>query len=500
MSGARLCILADPPGPRELPVPDLRAIPAVPTSVTAFVGRTRRGPLDRTVAVSSYGEFASVFGGPWEGSELPVAVRDFFDNGGTDAVVARLHRPSGATSRAGLALGGLALEAADEGAWGNELYARVDHEGGDDRFRLSVRDGSTGALEIFEDLGVVPADPRPVTAVLAQESRLVRVRAPAATRPDVTAELPFAGGSDGLALDDDAFVASGLQAAERGLYLLEQADDVDLLVIPPYSAAGGVGPEVIAAAAEYCEERRAILLVDPPPAWRSVADVLAAGDGMAQVLGTAGPNAAAFFPRIRRGDTSSVEGLGSPSGAVAGVIARTDARRGVWTAPAGADATLQGVRSLEIALPDADIARLASIGVNALRALPGREPVVWGARTLEGGDGSASDWRYLPVRRLALFIEESLDRGTRWAVFEPNDEALWSRIRADAGAFLQGLFRQGALRGGTASQAYVVRCDGSTTTQADVDLGVVNIVVGFAPLRPAEFVTVRLQQLAGQPC
>ena len=159
---------------------------------------------------------------------------------------------------------------------------------------------------------------------------------------------------------------------------------------------------------------------------------------------------------------------------------------------------LAGVDGLAVALPDGDIRRLAAVGVNALRALPGAGPVVWGSRTLHRGDADP-EWTYLPVRRLALFIEESLDRGTRWAVFEPNDEALWGRIRRDVEAFLATLFRQGALEGPTPQQAYFVRCDRTTTTQADVDRGIVNVVIGFAPLRPAEFVVVRLQQLAGQP-
>ena len=483
-------------------MPDQPGIAAAPTSTTAFVGRTRRGPTDRAVAVGSYAEFERVYGGSWEGSALPASVRDFFTNGGRNAVVARLYRPDGAgSSRATLALGTLELEAADEGEWGNELVARIDHEVDEHLFTVSVRDGAGGTVETFDDLSVSPAHPRFVAAVLEAQSRLVRVSALGAERPDATPDLAAASGSDGQPLDDDDFVGSGLQAAERGLYLLEQADDVNLLVIPPYSADGGVGTEVVAAAAEYCEERRAVLLVDPPPGWRSVADVVAAAEqGFERTLGTAGPNAAMFFPRVRRIDALPGEGLVAPSGAVAGVIARTDVVRGVWTAPAGKEATLDGVRSLAVELPDGDVARLASVGVNALRTLPSAGPVVWGARTLQGADRSASEWRYLPVRRLALFIEESLDRGTRWAVFEPNDEALWSRIREDADRFLAGLLLQGALRGGTPREAYVVRCDSTTTTQADVDRGVVNIVVGFAPLRPAEFVIVRLQQLAGQPC
>jgi phage tail sheath protein FI len=188
----------------------------------------------------------------------------------------------------------------------------------------------------------------------------------------------------------------------------------------------------------------------------------------------------------------------APCGAVAGVIARTDAQRGVWKAPAGLEATLSGVSKLSVVLGDADVGELNPLGINSLRTMPGRLRVVWGARTIEGHDQSASEWKYVPVRRTALFIEESLYRGTRWVVFEPNDEPLWAEIRLKVGAFLQNLFRQGAFQGTTPREAYFVKCDGETTTQTDINLGRVNIVVGFAPLKPAEFVVIKIQQMAGR--
>jgi phage tail sheath protein FI len=183
---------------------------------------------------------------------------------------------------------------------------------------------------------------------------------------------------------------------------------------------------------------------------------------------------------------------------VAGVIARTDSARGVWKAPAGLDATLRGVPDLSVRLSDQENGLLNPLGINCLRSLPPAGRVVWGARTAVGADVLASDWKYLPVRRLALYIEESLFRGTRWVVFEPNDEPLWGQIRLSVGSFMHELFRQGAFQGATPRDAYRVRCDADTTTQADRDLGVVNIEVGFAPLKPAEFVVIRLQQMAGQ--
>jgi hypothetical protein len=140
---------------------------------------------------------------------------------------------------------------------------------------------------------------------------------------------------------------------------------------------------------------------------------------------------------------------------------------------------------------------LNQVGLNCLRSFPVTGHVLWGARTLAGADALASEWKYVPVRRLALFLEESLYRGTQWVVFEPNDEPLWAQIRLNIGAFMQNLFRQGAFQGSSPRDAYFVKCDRETTTQNDIDRGIVNIIVGFAPLKPAEFVVIKIQQMAG---
>jgi phage tail sheath protein FI len=188
----------------------------------------------------------------------------------------------------------------------------------------------------------------------------------------------------------------------------------------------------------------------------------------------------------------------APAGAIARDNARTDATRGGWKPPAGLDARVDGVSELSVPLTDLEIGRLNPLGVNCLRFAPGAGHVVWGARTRDGNDRNASEWKYVPVRRTALFLEESLYRGTQWVVFEPNDAPLWAQIRLNVGAFMNNLFRQGAFAGTTPKEAYFVKCDAETTTQDDVNLGVVNIIVGFAPLKPAEFVVITLQQLAGQ--
>ena len=188
-----------------------------------------------------------------------------------------------------------------------------------------------------------------------------------------------------------------------------------------------------------------------------------------------------------------------PSGAVAGIFARTDNTVGVWKAPAGLDTFLTSVSELELTLTDEEIGQLNELGVNCLRKVPPRGIVIWGSRTLVNKDTNSepfSFWKYIPIRRLALFIEESLYRGTQWVVFEPNDEPLWSKIRVNVGNFMRDLFMKQALHGTKSQEAYFVKCDGETTTQADIDNGIVNIIVGFAPLKPAEFVIIKIQQIA----
>ena len=243
-----------------------------------------------------------------------------------------------------------------------------------------------------------------------------------------------------------------------------------------------------------------MLIVDPPAAWNEASDVTATAVDAVISQGDAVTNAALYFPRIQLADPLRENRLGTfaPGGAVAGVYARTDTARGVWKAPAGLDASLVGVAALTVSLTDGENGDLNPRAINALRTFPQFGRVVWGARTLRGADALASEWKYIPVRRTALFIEESLYRGTQWVVFEPNDEPLWSQIRLNVGAFLQTMFRQGAFQGRSPAEAYFVKCDSETTTQADINLGVVNIHVGFAPLRPAEFVVIQIQQMAGQ--
>jgi phage tail sheath protein FI len=306
---------------------------------------------------------------------------------------------------------------------------------------------------------------------------------------------PLAGGADGTAPQSPDFVGSA--ADKTGINALRDVDDVNLLCLP--EVAGFDTDELVGVLAEaerLCVDKRMLLLVDPPSTWTSLDAVRA---HLPELDSLRSSYAALYLPGIEITDplTGRLKTL-PPSGAVAGVMARTDAERGVWKAPAGTEARLTGVRALTVPLTDPENGLLNPLGVNCLRVFPIVGPVVWGARTLEGADALASQWKYVPVRRLALMIEESLYRGTKWVVFEPNDERLWGQIRLNVGAFMQTLFRQGAFQGASAREAYFVKCDKDTTTQDDINRGVVNILVGFAPLKPAEFVIVKIEQLAGQ--
>jgi uncharacterized protein len=495
----------------------VRTITGVATSITAFIGAARRGPIDTPIRVQSFAEFERKFGGLWRESPMTYAVSHFFQNGGSDALIVRV--AGGTATAATGAADTLNLVAASVGEWGERLRVRVDHDtrpevGTEQLFNLTVLDPGLGTTERFLNVSVLPAHPRFITKVLQEESNLVRVTgAVPGAKPGATAAAPNdplppgsiafnTDGGDGGGISDADVSAATLEGSKRGLWALEKADIFNLLCIPPFSFTGDVGAQTRSAAAVYARTRRAFYIADPLVVWDEPSDLLSGGNsvdgatwGMART-----DSAAVYFPRLRMPDPLQEGRLSdfAPCGAMAGVFARTDTERGVWKAPAGIDATLNGVAELTVKLTDGENGQLNPAGVNCLRAFPEIGRVVWGARTLRGADSLASEWKYIPVRRLALFIEESLFRGTKWVVFEPNDEPLWAQIRLNVGAFMQNLFRQGAFQGRSPREAYFVKCDRETTTQNDINLGIVNIVVGFAPLKPAEFVVIKLQQMAGQ--
>ncbi len=378
----------------------LHPIIGVPTSITAFLGRAKFGPVNEPTTVSSFADFERRFGGLWEDGPMSYAVHQFFLNGGRTAVIVRI-----------------------------------------------VHQNSSG--------------------------------------------------SDDSAIQDQDIAGPGTQAAETGLYALNKIDLFNLLCIPPLTFTQDVNPSAtFAPALDYCYQRRALLLIDPPSQWTNSQDITTslASWGLSHR-----ENAALYLPQVQYPDPlqNNAAKTFAPTGAIAGIMARTDTQRGVWKAPAGTDAVVSGASGLSRSLSNQELEQLTSAGINCLRTLPARGSVIWGARTLAGSNHQNSDYTYISTRRMILFLEESLARGTKWAVFEPNDEPLWSTIRLNVGNFLQDLFQQGAFQGTTAKEAYFVQCDRTTTTASDTQQGLFNIQVGVALLRPAEFIILRIQQRAG---
>ncbi len=493
-----------------------RTVTGVATSITAFVGVARRGPVDLPVSISNFSEFERTFGGVVRTSGLGYAVRDFYLNGGGPAIVVRIAHlddsdPAQKATAAQLVVDSLTLEAFGQGEWGNALEATVEHptaaDAGDiaagqgvdpdDLFTLTLSLGDE--VEVYRNVTVVDGPAR-VTNLL-ESSRLARATGtiptarPVASGVDSDGNLiPYTVVTAGEGSDGGAVQAGDYTDTGRGINALETVDLVNIVVVPPPSPGAALPESVWPVAADFARRRRAFLVVDPPP--NLALDDVPTFVSSAGVTGESARYAALYFPRIRHADPLRGGQLDTfaPSGAVAGVFARTDGSRGVWKAPAGLEAALTGVVGLEQDLTNDGNGKINPIGVNALRTFRDAGSVVWGARTLRGSDVLSDDYKYVPVRRLANFLEESLYRGTQWVVFEPNDEPLWAQIRLSVGAFMQDLFRKGAFQGTSPRDAFFVRCDAETTTQFDIDRGIVNIQVGFAPLKPAEFVIISVQQ------
>ncbi len=488
----------------------VRTIVGVATSIAAFVGRTERGPIDTATTITSYGDFERTFGGLSANAPVAYAVRDFYLNGGGQAVVVRLLSAAVSTGATGKAAG-IAVTANSPGQWAKDWVAALEPDG--DLFTLTLQKPNPDDKDrpiVVESISALSVDPnhrRAAAKVVAAASGYITLAVDnGAVNPAAGTKITLAGGTANAALADPKRYTDG-EKDKKGLFALEQTDLFNLLCIPPDTITGNTDKGVYAAAMAYCEKRRAMLIVDPPATWQSfesgrmtITDPRKARNDDLGLSGTSARNAALYFPRVVQADPAqdNREGLFAPCGIVAGIFAKTDATRGVWKAPAGQDAGILGIRRLGVKLTDPENGLLNPVGINCLRSFSASGNVIWGARTLRGDDQLADEYKYVPIRRLALFIEESLYRGTQWAVFEPNDEPLWAQLRLNIGSFMRDLFRQGAFQGLTPQQAYLVKCDKETTTQSDINKGIVNVLVGFAPLKPAEFVVLKIQQLAGQ--
>jgi len=488
----------------------VKTITGVSTSVTAFIGRTKKGPVDRALVIHSFIEFELVYGGLWKESNLGYAVEQYFLNGGKDAVIVRVYNEA-KNVEFGLTGSQLKLMAANPGLWAINLEIKIDREieeevktDRDDPtlFNLYVSDKDSGQKESFLNVSANPEKIGFIKSLLEDQSNLVRVLedVPLVQPTEGIFEIIEGSGSDGKRLYDDDITGLGSSEQKRGLRLLDAADIFNLLCIPPdipsYEPNSDTSVSVYNEAIAYCNSRRAFLIIDPPQNWTNKSKPLKEIGDLSKSPARH-KNAGIWFPRIKMPDRKNGNRIREfvPCGIIAGIMARTDAERGIWKSAAGLDATLNGVFDLTVKLTDEENGDLNILGINCLRSFDFAGIVNWGARTMRGSDRIQDEWKYIAVRRTALYIEESLYRGTQWIVFEPNDEKLWSQIRLNIGSFMQDLFVKGAFQGTDPKKAYFVKCDSETTTQTDIDRGVVNILIGFAPLKPAEFVVLKIQQI-----
>ncbi|MEL6475711.1 MAG: phage tail sheath C-terminal domain-containing protein [Pseudomonadota bacterium] len=436
------------------------------------------GTLGTDISGLTQGDFDTIGGG----TTIDVTI-------GGVTETATLSWPTAAPDQAVTSLGQLRarLEAAIRAAAvGNPAFsgARVFLERG--AFR--VVSGQSGAGYAPTDTVVFAADPSAATMNIAT-----------GTATESATQFALGGGGNGGQPGAGDLIGSNALEPPTGMFALDNVDLFNILMVPRAAALNAANRDAVySQAISYAEDRRAMVVIDLPAGITTLQDMT---DLMAE-LETAGyrsANAAIYYPRVMIPDPTNdfrLRAVGA-SGTMGGVWARTDTTRGVWKAPAGIDTTLEGVSRLEATLNDGQNGVLNPLAINALRTFPVIGTVAWGGRTAEGADQLASENQYISVRRTALMLQESLFRGTQWVVFEPNDEPLWANIRLNVGAFMNGLFQQGAFQGATPSEAYYVKCDSETTTQNDIDAGIVNIEVGFAPLKPAEFVVIRFRQITG---
>ena len=504
----------------------VHTITGVATSIGAFVGWAPAGPTSKATLVQSFSDFTNQFGGLDSRSLLGYSVNQVFSNGGQQAYIVRLVASGASGAKIGTtpvpASGAgtptaFTANAIDEGQWSAQYGIRIVQNPADaTRFSLLVvytpTTNQETTVENFSNLSMLPNDSqsRYVGSVIndprtgSQTIQLTGISTTAGVQPapnplSTPGALPapymLLGGVDGTVLNPStsafhtALNADG--TGTGGVHLLDTVSIFNLLCVP-----GENDPPTIQSLQGYCHDQRAFFIVD----CNQSDTFVSLQSGPAGITGDNSINSAFYFPWVNAPDPLQQGRVRPfpPCGFVAGLYAATDASRGVWKAPAGIDASLTGESGLTVPLTDLQNGTLNIQAINCLRNFRVYGDVIWGARTLRGNDQVGSEWKYVPIRRLALYLESSLYNGTQWVVFEPNDEKLWGQIRLNVGAFMQGLFLQGAFQGTTPQQAYFVKCDGENNPQSSIDMGVVNILVGFAPLFPAEFVVIQIQQLAGQ--
>jgi hypothetical protein len=486
----------------------LDTIARLGTARTAFVGRTLRGPVNRPILLKNFAEFQHTFGGLWQPSPLGYAVEHFFDNGGREALVVRVvngARAATLTLNAGNDC--LSLQAVSPGTR-EFLRASVDYDNtpADDaaRFNLTVQrvrlQGGSHVedQEIFPSLSMAPGDDRYITAALAQSELIRLVGDLPVRRPDCTLDAAGAraaayvssnaDGDDGAPLTDYDLIGS--EIGRTGLFALQNADYFNFLCIPPLSRDQDVGPSALLVGARYCKERRALLIIDPPSGWHTADDALRA----LRDWDFSNENALMYFPRIfahdkLRGHFESF----APCGAIAGMLARTDETFPVWGTAKLEEAVLRpGYRPTCLVAEDRRV-RLLQRGVNTLQAVRSVARIGVKPRTLAAGAAGAREWQNLAARRLALFIVNSIERGTRWVVAVQPTVDVANVVAAQARNFFVQLYEAGAFGARRMEEAFFVICDQRINA---TDSRGFQLVIGFAATRRMEFHSFRISHAA----
>lgn len=478
------------------------AIERAATGITAFVGRTLKGPVDRPVRIASFAEFQQTFGGLWQPSTLSYAIEQYFENGGRQAIVSRVvngARPPTLTLPA--EQGELSLVGVNPGSR-EYLRASVDYDGvaapERDRFNLIVqriRLPGTEQIEdqeIFRRVSIEPGSPRFIGNLLL-ESRLVRLHgAPPPARPERTTGAPSGpairyvcsqgDGEDGAPLTDYDVIGSAVSGT--GLHALQSEAGFDLLCIPPLSRERDVGLATLLVAARFCRERHALLLVDPPAEWTTPQAALAAFRGWP----FRSANAVMFYPRVMAFDRvrKRPEAFGS-SAAVAGMLARGDEQLPVWAPAEAEEPILRPAFKLATAVGDAERERLAHAGINTLQSIRATGRARLTPCTLAGDASGPADLRPLPARRLGLFVVRSIEQGTQWLLAAPNEPQSWQRAQAQVEQFLDELDREGAFAGSEPKDSYFVICDERINRPETIAEGKLHLLFGIAAVKPAEF-------------
>ncbi len=482
-----------------------RPIEGVGTSVAAFVGLAQRGPFNQPTQVTNWSQFAQTFGDFMEGSFLAHAVYGYFLNGGGTCFVVRIGaNGAGPKAKAELPLGRdkalpYRITALEAGPAGNDITVEVADatEPGDDTFKLIVKRFGKEE-EVYDNVTTKKGRRNVVTVVKAQSKLIQMEEIPGATAMEPVSQAQTAlvggGGTAPVRVTPEAYV--GNSSDRTGFGGLEAVDTVTMLAVPDLMAAyqaqvmdlEGLQAVQLAMIA-HCElmgDRVAIL--DSPPGlnaqqireWRVDK---AKYDSKYATL---------YWPWIKVFDPLAGQmTLVPPSGHMAGIWARSDDTRGVHKAPA--NEVIRGAVDLELLITKGEHDQLNPQGINVLRAFPGRGIRVWGARTLS----SDPAWRYINVRRLFNYLEGSILQGTQWVVFEPNDMALWERVKRTINSFLVRVWRDGALFGATPQEAFYVKCDSETNPAEEIDAGKLTVEVGISPTKPAEFVVFRIAQFSG---